>query len=64
MFSIYKFTIISLPITIILPYIQFSSNQYFLKAVAYARFMLNSSISFTYFNIINKLISMVTRRDV
>ena len=31
MFSIYKLMIISLPITILLPYILFSFNQYFLK---------------------------------
>ena len=46
-FSIYKFTNISLSITILL-----SSNQYFLKIVAYACFMLKSFISSTYFNII------------
>ena len=63
MLSIYKFTTISLSITILFSYIQFSSNQYFLKAVAYACFMLKSFIRSTYFNIMNKKITMVTERD-
>ena len=54
MFSIYKFTTISLSITITFSYIQFLSNQYFLIAVAYACFMLKSFINFTYFGIKNK----------
>ena len=54
MFSIYKFTTISLSITILFSYIQFSSNQYFLKAVAYACFMLKFFSNFTYFGIMNK----------
>ena len=41
-FYIDKFTIIPLPITILLPYILFSFNQYFLKPVAYARTIVNS----------------------
>ena len=51
MFSIYKFTTISLSITILFSYIQFPSNQCFLIAVAYASFMLKSFINFTYFGI-------------
>ena len=54
MSSIYKFTTISLSITILFLYIQFLSNQYFSIAVAYACFMLKSFVNFPYFGIMNK----------
>ena len=64
MFFIYKFTTISLSITILFSYIQFSSNQYFLKAVAYACFMFKSFINFTYFGTLTFIRLKVTEISI
>ena len=63
MFSIYKFTTISLSITVLNSYIQFSFHQYLLKVVFYACFMLKSFINFTYLGIMNKQLATVMGRD-